>query len=125
MRTKIKEIICIHIILLLIIILADCLHIRICLFYFIFHIPCVGCGLSRGFIYLFKGDIKTSIAYNFLSIILLTLYIIIFIWYIFDIINKKETLTNFLNRYKKCLIIISICITVIAWFVNIKNPLLY
>ena len=122
---KIKEVIFIHIILIIFIAIAYLLNIRTCLFYNIFHVPCVGCGLSRGIISIINANILEAIRYNFLSIVIVLTYIVVFIWSIIDIIIKKETLSKFIANNKRIIIIICSILTILAWIININNPLLY
>lgn len=125
MNKRVKKIILIHSIVIALVIIFYKLNIRVCLFYNLFHMPCVGCGLSRGIYSLLSGDILTAIKYNFLSVIIGVTYIILVIWFILDILRKKQTLNIFIIKYKKIIIIFAIVITVIAWTININNQLLY
>lgn len=101
-------------------------HVRICLFYNLFHIPCVGCGLTRAFeSIIFKQDIVSSFKYNVLALPLLVIAIIYLIWTIKDYIKKDNTLKIFLDKYKIIIIGISFLITIIVWIINLCNPLLY
>lgn len=125
MNKRVKKIILIHSIVIALVIIFYKLNIRVCLFYNLFHMPCVGCGLSRGIYSLLSGDVLTAIKYNFLSVIIGVTYIILVIWFILDILRKKQTLNIFIIKYKKIIIIFAIVITVIAWTININNQLLY
>lgn len=49
-----------------------------CIFRILFHIECPGCGLTRAFKSLLKGDISKAMHYNY-SIIFWLIFIIIFI----------------------------------------------
>lgn len=114
----IKEFLLIFIIILICFIFG----IRICPFYYLFKIPCPGCGLTRSIVCLLKFDIISSIKYNFMGIILTILFII---YIIFLLLGKQVILKNFINKNKKILIIISIILVIIVEIVNINNSLLY
>jgi hypothetical protein len=97
-------------------------NIRICPFYHIFKVPCPGCGLTRGFIELFKLNIRESIKYNILCIPIC----IIFIIYLSLIVIKKDYLiTDIFNKYKIFIIIILAIILLVVFFINYNNTLLY
>ena len=98
------------------------LSIRICPFFNIFKIPCPGCGLTRSFKYLLKGQIITSLNYNILGIII---PIIILIYLIFIIFGKKKKIDYFIKKHQKVFIILAIILTAITWILNLHNPNLY
>lgn len=104
------------------ILVLSLLKMRICPIFNIFHIPCPGCGLTRSFKCLLKGDFIGSIKYNPLGILLSLLAII----YIIAIIFKKKSLVDkFLNKHKWIIFAIFLVLTIIVWIININNPLLY
>lgn len=125
MNNKMKEFFYFNIILVILIALTYIFKIRICIFYNIFKIPCVGCGLSRGVISILNLDIQSALRYNFLSLIIFITYIIVGIWYVYDKIKNINSLEKFILKYKKIIIILTIILVIIGWIVNINNPLLY
>ena len=89
-----------------------------CIFKTIFNIPCISCGLTRGFIYILKFDLINATKMNILSIplfiIVLLFYILYFIW----VILKKEYIFKFYNyfiSYYKLFIIVLL----LSWIINI------
>lgn len=98
------------------------INIRICPFYYLFKIPCPGCGLTRGLINIMKLDFITAMQYNILSI---PLVILILIFAVLKIIKKEVYLTNIIKNNKKIIIVITIIITIVSFVININNPLLY
>lgn len=100
-------------------------NIRICPFFYLFNIPCIGCGLTRSFKYLLKLDIIKSISYNILTIPIIIILLLTLILSIYEEITKKNIIDNLLIKYQKQIIIISIIIFVITFIININNPLLY
>ena len=124
MNRQLKEFFYFNIILIILIIITYFFKIRICIFYNIFKIPCVGCGLSRGVISILKFDILSAIRYNFLSIIIFFLYILVILWCIYDKIKKVDTQQQFITKNKKVIIILAIILVVIGWIVNINNLIL-
>ena len=98
------------------------INIRICPFYYLFKIPCPGCGLTRGLINIMKLDFITAMQYNILSI---PLVILILIFVVLKIIKKEVYLTNIIKNNKKIIIVITIIITIVSFVININYPLLY
>lgn len=97
------------------------LGIRICPFFNLFHIPCVGCGITRSIKLIFKGEILESFKYNILPIPLLFLILIYCILYLIN----KDKLHKYIDKYKWLIITISFVIMIIVWIININNELLY
>lgn len=98
------------------------LKIRSCIIFNIFKIPCPSCGLTRASVSILKGDIKRSLEYNYLGIII---FILFFIYLGFKIFYTTEQINNFINKNSKIIIPIVIIITAITWYINLNNPLLY
>ena len=96
--------------------------IRICIFYNAFKIPCPGCGLTRSFIYIFKGDLTSSFRYNILGI---PIFIMSIIYFIFLIAEKDLYIHNFFRKHKIIFFIISMTLLFITETINIHNALLY
>ena len=96
--------------------------IRFCPFFNIFNIPCPACGLTRAFKLIIQFRFIESLKYNILA---LPLVFFTFI-YIFQKKKKRiDLLYSFLSKYKKVLIVITIIIMLIVWFININNSRLY
>lgn len=124
-KKKIIKYITINILIFVVICLLYKYNKKICLVYNIFKIPCPGCGLTRAIFTLANGDIKESIKYNIIAIPLIIFYILYNFIYILDIIQNKNRLDKWINKYKKILIFMTIIITIISEIKNILNPLLY
>lgn len=122
---KIFKYIIINIFILVIIYLFYLKGIRICLIYNVFHVPCVGCGLTRAIICLLQGDFIKSIQYNLLAIPICFIYSLMTVWYIIDAIKEKNSLQEFLNKNKKKIIVICIILFFVSTIKNLTNPLLY
>ncbi|MBQ3021309.1 MAG: DUF2752 domain-containing protein [Bacilli bacterium] len=89
-----------------------------CIFKTIFNIPCISCGLTRGFIYILKLDLINAIKMNLLSIPLFITIIIFYVLYFLWILLKKEYIFKYYNyiiKYYKLIIIILI----INWIYNV------
>lgn len=109
-------------IVLLLALLFSVLGIRICIFYNLFHIPCVGCGMTRALKLILRFKIIESFRYN---ILMFPICLSLVIYFIFFIFKKNYIIDNFINKNKKIIIIIVCMITAVAWFININNSLLY
>lgn len=92
-------------------------NIRLCPFFYLFRIPCIGCGMTRALRLILELKFIESFKYNILPIplILLSLY------YIYD----KEKLNIFFNENKKIIILLCTIIAIITWIINLYNTLLY
>ena len=93
-----------------------------CPIYYFLGIPCPGCGITRAFIMLIKGNITMSLKYNptvFISIV------IIFEELLSKLVIGKCPLYEFINKHKKATILIAFFLFIIIVFHNINNPLLY
>ena len=98
------------------------LDVRVCPVYHIFKHPCPGCGLTRSFKYLFKGDIVMSLKYNILGLPLVIAFVIMLI---LMILKKDDIVWNLLNRFKVIVICLAIILTIVVEIINLNNPLLY
>lgn len=98
------------------------LNIRVCPFFYFFHIPCPGCGLTRSLIALIKCQPLTSLNYNPLGITIPFLFLL----YIYcKSFKKTEKINIILKKYSTFFILIAIILLIIIETINLKNPLLY
>ena len=126
MNKNLKSIIFLTVIVLVCSFISSLLHIRACLIFALFHIPCVGCGLTRAIKSIIFGfNLKQSLSYNILGIPILLTYIIVIAVSIYDQIKKTSLIEGFLNKFKVPIIILAIIATIITWIINLHNPLLY
>lgn len=86
-----------------------------CPFKSLFSIPCPGCGLTRSFRCLFKGDIIGALNYNILSIFIFIFLSLLVILLIIDLFRKSNYLNKYLLFFEKhyLIIIILVCISFI------------
>lgn len=91
-----------------------------CIFKKIFHIPCPGCGLTRGFKALLKGNILLAFNYNILTIPICIFLLTAVTLLIIDYIQKEKYLQKFFLILKKNYIFI-IIILIISFITNIIN----
>ena len=87
-------------ILLLVVMVKSGTGVSVCLFKSIFHIPCPGCGISRGVFAIFTGHFLTALSYNLLSYPLAIGAVILVIWNGYDLIKGKTTFFEWLHRLK-------------------------
>ena len=91
-----------------------------CIFKKIFHIPCPGCGLTRAFKALLKGNILLAFNYNILTIPICIFLLTTVTLLIIDYIQKEKYLQKFFLTLKKNYIFI-IIILIISFITNIIN----
>ena len=72
-----------------------------CIFKSIFNLPCISCGLTRGFKYILNGDFINATYMNLLSIPLFIMVILFYILYFICIILKKDYIFIFYNYFVK------------------------
>lgn len=88
--------------------------IRFCPFFYLFNIPCPGCGLTRAFKLLLKGKFLQSLNFNILPLPILIL-ILTFIFF-----------PNHIKKInKKIIYFLGFILMIISFIINIFNPLLY
>jgi hypothetical protein len=92
------------------------LNIRICPVYFLFHVPCPGCGLTRAMLALAQGNLRLSLQYN-PAFIPLLLFGLAFLF--------SSRFRSFLKRHEKTAIVTAVILTVLLEVHNLQNPLLY
>ena len=80
--------------------------------------------MTRALYMLLNGRILKSLRYNLLFIMVLLFYIIFIIWNFLDYKFKKNTFSQFTNKYK-CAIFVFFLILVIVQWINLNNPLLF
>lgn len=97
------------------------LEIRCCPIFYLFHIPCPGCGLTRSMLYLLNDPIL-SFQYNPLGP---TLTILLGINILFILMNKQKQLHSFLTKHKKIIFLICLLLFLLIEIHNLHNPLLY
>ena len=89
-----------------------------CVFKNMFNIPCISCGLTRGFNFILQGDFVNATKMNLLSIPLFLIIIIFYMLYILWISLKKDYIFKyysfFVKQYKLLIAILSI-----NWIINI------
>ena len=110
---NLKEFLIINLIVFFLMVLSGFLNFRICLIYNIFKIPSPGCGMTRALYMLLNGHFLKSLRYNFLFIIVLLFYIIFIIWNLLDYKFKKNTFSQFTNKYKYAIFVFFLILVIV------------
>lgn len=91
-----------------------------CIFKHFLHIPCPGCGLTRAFREILKLNFIKAFSYNYLSIIILIVLIILNIAMVIDIIKDKNITNKIINKITKYSYII-IILLIISEIINLYS----
>ena len=92
-----------------------------CIFKNLLNIPCPGCGLTRAFRALFKGDFINALYYNYLVYILVIGYLYGLYLIIKDLINKSNSLFNFCKLITTKYYLLIILLLIISEVLNIVH----
>ena len=98
------------------------LGIRFCPFFYFFHVPCPGCGLTRSIVLLLQGDFVGSFQYHILGIPLVIAFAILLILFF---LGKGEMIISFGKRYAKVIFVFCFLLMLVVEWHNLNNPLLY
>ena len=71
---------------------------NVCIFKHVTSIPCPSCGSTRSILSLLQGDIKSSIMWNPLGIILLGVLFFTHVWIVVDIFTRRDSLYRFAGK---------------------------
>ena len=89
-----------------------------CIFKSLFNIPCISCGLTRGFKYIIKFDLINATRMNLLSVPLFITLTIFYILYFIWLILKKDYIFNFFGYFVKHYKIL-VVILLLSWGIKI------
>lgn len=89
-----------------------------CIFKKITSLPCPGCGLTRGFEAILKGNILSSFSYNILSFPLFLMLVVFILLLLYDFFTNKNILFEFMNRMFTKYYKIIFMLLGISWIVN-------
>ena len=71
-----------------------------CPFKMITGFPCIGCGITKSLIFLFKGELVKSLAYHLFGLPLVIACVIYLLIFLLSPLNKKEFKIGFLYNKK-------------------------
>lgn len=92
----------------------------LCIFKNITSIPCPGCGMGRGTLALFKGNIAEAFSYNIICIPFTICVFLAIIWLTYDLTKGEDTFFKTINQPIKPLYLLPFfIITAISWTINI------
>ena len=79
----------------------------ICPFYYLFHIPCPGCGMTRACKALLRLDFRTAVYYN-------CLFPIPIFWALYQLLRRY---VHFSKKTENILLFASVTLFFIRWFI--------
>lgn len=69
-----------------------------CLFKHLTHLPCPSCGSTRSVFALLQGEVISSLYWNPIGWVLLSLMIVVPLWLGYDSVSKRDTLYVFYRK---------------------------
>lgn len=102
--------------------------VQVCLIKHFTNIPCPSCGSTRSILSLTKGNFTEAFSINPMGILAAVIMLLLPIWIIADMINKKNTLFNFYQKTeiylrKPQFAIPLVVLVIINWIWNITKGL--
>ena len=101
----------------------------LCLFKNVTGISCPSCGVTRSVLLLMRGEVAQAILINPLGVIAMALLLIIPVWIVFDLMQKRTTMLTVYSRSEeiirkqKLIYIPLITLIAINWIWNISKGL--
>lgn len=89
----------------------------ICISVRYFHIPCLGCGLTKSIIYFYKGDFIKSFYYHYWGGPLVLLSFVLIVMLVYDIVRNQDYSDRLLDNYMLWQVV-GICV-LITYFIRI------
>jgi Protein of unknown function (DUF2752) len=95
----------------------------ICLLKDVFGIPCPGCGLTRAFLFLGHGDIRSALELNVNSLFVYSVVLFLWLAAVFNAITRYEIKLNILRHEIIALSILTTMVMLSGWTYNLlRNP---
>ncbi len=90
-----------------------------CIFLKYLHVPCVSCGMTRAFRYIFNFDFINAFKANIISIPLAIYLTFLVVFLIYDIIFSKDTAITITSKIFSKYYIIIILLLILSFIYNI------
>jgi len=95
----------------------------LCLVKDVFGIPCPGCGLTRAFLFLGHGDVRSALALNVNSLLIFSLVFLLWLHSAFNAATHSEIKVQLRTQERYCLMALSVAAMASGWIYNLQqNP---
>jgi len=95
----------------------------ICLLQDVFGIPCPGCGMTRAFLFLGHGDIRSALALNANSLLIFFMIVLFWVHSAFTAITHNEIKIRLMRYESFILMALAVAATAAGWIYNLqRNP---
>lgn len=88
---------------------------EICWFRRAFHLDCAGCGLTRAFLLIPKGQFYEALKYNIASILLYFFFFTVWLDQGVRLLRKQKHVSKFMRRYFKAMGTIVVMVIFAGW----------
>lgn len=95
----------------------------VCLLKDIFGIPCPGCGLTRAFLFLAHGDLRSAMGLNANSFLVFSIVVLLWLHSAFNALTHNEIKVHLTRIESFSLVTLAVIATASGWIYNLqRNP---
>jgi hypothetical protein len=95
----------------------------VCLLKDIFGIPCPGCGLTRAFLFLAHGDLRSAMGLNANSFLVFSIVVLLWLHSAFNALTHNEIKVHLTRIESFSLVTLAVIATATGWIYNLqRNP---
>ena len=95
----------------------------VCLMKDVFGIPCPGCGITRAFLFLAHGDLRSALELNVNSVLVFSLVVLFWLHATFNALTHNEIKVHLTRMQSHSLVTLAAIATVSGWIYNLqRNP---
>ena len=93
----------------------------VCLFKNIFGIPCPGCGMTRAFLFIAHGDIRSALELNVNSLAVFIAVIVLWLQFAVNVITGKEIRIHLERRENYFVFVVAVVAMMSGWVYNLSR----
>ena len=96
---------------------------RLCLLRDLFGIPCPGCGMTRAFLFLAHGDIRSAMELNVNCLLVFSLVVLFWLHSAFNVLTHNEIKAQLTRSESISLVTLAVIAAASGWIYNLQmNP---